>query len=107
MAPLTPKTTNGFAHRVPCPHCGQPNDMRELQEMMGAGFEPGLKASCDHCHRNMVVTTVQPVTIVHVRQAEGMSDPHAGSGVPARRQAPPPQQPQGFFAKLFGAPKGQ
>lgn len=106
MPPLSPKNTHGFLHAVPCPHCGQPNDMREIHEMMGQGFEPGLKASCDHCHRNMQVTAVQPTVVVHVRQAEGMSDPNAGGGIPARRVVPPVKQP-GFFERLLGAPKGK
>ena len=71
---VTKKATSGAIHRVPCPHCGRPNNFRDLRPMDGAGWgsyglEPGAVISCDSCGKRMQVTGVQDVTVVTVRQA--------------------------------------
>jgi hypothetical protein len=71
---VTKKRTKGAIHRVPCPHCGRPNDCRGLQPKDGIGgwggygLEQGAKLSCDHCNRLMKITGVQDVTVVTVEQ---------------------------------------
>lgn len=73
----TKKATRGALHRVPCPHCGRPNDLRVLaagtaaQQNAGWGgnlVERGTILDCDHCNRKMQIVKVQSVKIVTVRQ---------------------------------------
>lgn len=57
------KQTNGFIFSVPCPHCDNTNDFRNLHQDMGAGYglsglETGTKVDCDHCKRHAVITGV-------------------------------------------------
>lgn len=69
MAPKQqiPPVTQGPMHAVPCPHCGAPNDFRELESHKA---EPGDTAACDACDGVMQITAMQPVTIVRVRKIE-------------------------------------
>lgn len=64
-----PPSTKGPQHAVPCPHCGHPNDFRELQEHR---VEVGDFAACDKCNGVMEVTAMQPVMVVHVRRRTDM-----------------------------------
>ncbi len=71
MPPVPPpstKTCDGPVHKVPCPHCGKPNDLRDLQRDVGESFEPGLTYECDSCRLINHITSVTPVLVVRVRQ---------------------------------------
>lgn len=88
MANQSP-TTNGPIHAVRCPHCGKPNDFRDLhsQQLLDTGAIP----ECDHCHRLMEVVRIAPVTVVTVRAASqralsGATQVRQPAG-PAPRQA--------------------
>jgi len=67
-SPTSPKGLKGPIYAVPCPHCGKTNDLRGLQEQIGAAFEKGAVVDCDHCGHCAMVTAVQPVTFVAVIQ---------------------------------------
>lgn len=74
MPPVSPKVVNGKIDSVPCPHCGQGNDFREIEEelavagSMGAGADRGQRVTCDHCQRDMEVVQIQKTVIVATRQ---------------------------------------
>lgn len=71
----TKETLSGPSHAVPCPHCKAPNNflgMRPTGDNAGwgaYGLEPGTVVECDHCNRRMVITNVQEITVITVRQA--------------------------------------
>jgi len=79
MANQTPRqqtpVVGGPIHSVPCPHCGAPNDLRELQgqNLLDTGHNI-ICASVDgnrnqrHCGRVFQVTRIQPIVYVQVRQ---------------------------------------
>lgn len=74
-------SVNGPIEKVPCPHCGKPNDFRELAEsddkelastgdVDGSGNqvpEPGQIVLCDHCEMRMEISGVRTMTFVWVR----------------------------------------
>lgn len=64
----TAATVDGPVHKVPCAHCGKPNDLRVLQKDLGESFEPGTSYQCDHCHRLNRITKVVPTLVIQVRQ---------------------------------------
>lgn len=63
--------TRGTIDRVPCPHCGRPNDFRELdgQQLLDTGH----KVSCrgenpgEGCGQIMEVVAVQTLKVLAVR----------------------------------------
>lgn len=61
--------TQGVIHAVPCPHCGKPNDFRELdsQQLLDTGHE----VECDACHRTMQVAQINVVKVLSVRPVAG------------------------------------
>lgn len=63
----TPPTTNGIINQVRCPHCGKPNDFRDLQSEQL--LDTGAVTDCDHCKRLMEVVRIQPMIVVTVRAA--------------------------------------
>jgi phage terminase large subunit GpA-like protein len=76
--PLPPRqgTTHGPLHKVPCPHCGKPNDFRPLageeQGMSGwgdQGLETGATIECDHCRRLSKIAGVERITVVTLVRA--------------------------------------
>ena len=67
-APTTPATVEGPVHKVPCPWCGKPGDLRGIQSQIGQAFEAGCTYGCDHCKGLIKITRVAPVTIVQVKQ---------------------------------------
>jgi hypothetical protein len=71
---VTKKATRGPTHRVPCPHCGKPNDLRKLAPTSrNAGWganmiETGNIIDCDHCGKYSQIARVQSITVVTLRQ---------------------------------------
>lgn len=72
-----PPNTNGPAHAVPCPHCGHPNDFRELESHQ---VDVGDLAACDKCDGVMKVTAKQNVVVVHVARINQKSPREKGPG---------------------------
>lgn len=72
-------TTTGPVHRVPCPHCGKPQDMRELaaQNLLDTGND----VVCEDCGRVYIITGIAQIMLITVRP----------SNRPARRQLPDAQ----------------
>lgn len=66
--PVSPRTTEGPLHAVPCPHCGKANDFRQLDETISSLLEGGTWVSCDHCGGQLTVVKVVPIKVVQVRQ---------------------------------------
>lgn len=56
--------TNGPIHKVPCPHCGKPQDFRELNTQEGTTIYPGTECFCDDCGWGIVIAGVQKVTVL-------------------------------------------
>lgn len=84
-----PSTTQGAIEKVPCPHCGQPNDFTELNEHQA---DRGDTAICDKCDGVMQIVRKQQVTIVTVRRVNqrvpkqgGVGQASTISGAQARR----------------------
>ncbi|HEY4266776.1 MAG TPA: hypothetical protein VGM94_01160 [Galbitalea sp.] len=84
-----PPVTQGPIHRVPCPHCGQPEDFRALNDQQL--LDTGHQVVCEHCGYSMEVVGIQDVKVVSVRK-----DPRT-HGRP--RDPNPPAQP----ARTVGA----
>lgn len=82
--PAAPQTTAGPLHKVPCPHCGHPNDCRLLHEQ--SLLEAGHKIDCDRCHRLMLVLSCAPVVMVQVRQLPGVAPGHSPAGGQLQRK---------------------
>ena len=59
----------GPVSAVPCPWCGRPNDLRNI-EGMGL-LEKGARVDCDHCKRVSVVDGIDTRPRVIVRQYHG------------------------------------
>lgn len=98
-----PPTTNGPVHAVACPHCGRPNDLRELenQNLLDTGSEIVCgpvdgQPNTGHCGRVFVVTRIQMIKAVQV----------APLNTQARRGQPAPQPARtvgpGGLRKLLG-----
>ncbi len=68
--------------RVPCPHCGQKNDLRELQATQC--FDTGNEIECDHCHRMMQVASIATLTVVAVRALNKSAPARDPDAAPAR-----------------------
>jgi len=60
-------------HAVRCPHCGKPNDFREVSDAL-AEEDGRPTVECDHCHGIMEVVKIQPTTLIWVRPGKGGSD---------------------------------
>lgn len=83
---MTTPTTNGPINAVRCPHCGKPNDFRDLQQQQL--LDTGHIAECDHCRRLMEVIRIAPVTIITVRASSGQPSQRRRPGqLPPARQA--------------------
>lgn len=68
-----PPMTGGPIHGVPCPHCGTPNDLRDLdaQNLLDTGNEIVCSPvdgaiGTKHCGRMFVVSRIQMVKVVQV-----------------------------------------
>jgi predicted RNA-binding Zn-ribbon protein involved in translation (DUF1610 family) len=81
-----PPTTQGSIEQVPCPHCGKPNDLRELesQQLLDTGHE----IICDHCGRLFDIVGIKHVKVVVVR---------------ASRNQPRRAEPEAAAATTIGA----
>lgn len=97
--------TNGTIDKVPCPHCGAPQDFRELNTQEGTTLFPGTEIFCDDCGWGSQVAVVKKVTIVYLKPTT-VRDPqwkpgqqHGGGG--QQRQVKPP----GFVQRLLGGGK--
>jgi NAD-dependent SIR2 family protein deacetylase len=75
VQPQLPPMVQGPIDRVPCPHCGKPNNFRRVDEML----ENGNIFSCDYCKKQMQICGVKDVRFVAVRK------PGAGGAVQRRR----------------------
>lgn len=62
-----PPTTQGPIDRVPCPHCGKPNNFKGHYEML----DPGNVFACDHCKNPMQVAGVRDVKVILLRKPRG------------------------------------
>lgn len=74
-APPQPPMVQGPIDRVPCPHCGKPNNFRRTDEML----EVGNLFTCDYCKKPMQVCGVRDVRFVAVRK------PGTGKAIQRRR----------------------
>lgn len=94
------KSVRGPIDRVPCPHCGKPNDFRVLQDQQL--LDTGHQVFCDHCGYSCEVTQISHLTLVAVRKDPSGKRRAAGP----RRQVAQGQQRQvgkpGFFQRLLG-----
>lgn len=70
-------TTQGTVERMPCPHCGKPNDFRELDNQQC--LDTGHKMSCDWCHHRMEITMIRVVKFVQARPIDGVAVPALGA----------------------------
>lgn len=79
--PQIPPTTTGTIDRVPCPHCGKPNNFREIdgQQLL----DTGSAFQCDHCGGMMEVARIVTTKIVSVRK----SDVRPRAGLPSPQQS--------------------
>jgi hypothetical protein len=72
-----PKWTQGSIDRVPCPHCGKPNDFRELE--MQQLLDTGHRVICrgenpgEGCGRLMEVAAIRVIKVIAVRPAMGIA----------------------------------
>jgi hypothetical protein len=101
--PRQPPSVQGPVHQVPCPHCGRPNDMREIdaQNLLDTGSEFQCtpvdgQPNTGHCGRVFVVTRIANVKLVAVAPVHRQV-----------RQGLPPAQPArtvaaGVLARLLG-----
>ena len=64
-APIPPQTS-GPISAVPCPHCGRPNDYRDIHK--DGLLDTGAETYCDHCDGAATVTAVRNVTLVGLRR---------------------------------------
>ena len=96
-----PPVTGGTVNQVQCPHCGKPNDYRELQSQQL--MDTGSDCECDHCHRFMEIVAILPVTYVQVRQSPRRT--HAAAPQQTVRQATTisPAAAQ----RMLGTPRGR
>jgi hypothetical protein len=100
--PPQPPTTNGPVNAVQCPHCGRPNDLRELdsQNLLDTGSEivcSPLEGQRDtgHCGRVFVVVAIQIVKAVVVRPSSRPARHAQASAQPAQAVSP------GFLQRLL------
>jgi len=73
--PLAPQFVNGPIEAVPCPHCAQPNDFREIDDenvtSIGERDEGhGEKVICDRCQKTMEIVQVRRQIVIVVRQSK-------------------------------------
>lgn len=66
------KATSGVIDRVPCPHCGKTNDLRQLKAQMLLLEKARL--DCDHCGRVMMVVGTRKVEVVTMIQSPHPAD---------------------------------
>lgn len=104
------KFTQGTMDRVPCPHCGKPNDFRPLadQQLIDTGHE----FFCDHCDNSMIVTSTRDVKLIAVmKNPSGRRAPMTQQQQQQARQrqalAGAARPPQTFMQKLLGIGPGQ
>lgn len=70
-----PPMVQGPIDRVPCPHCGKPNNFRRVDELL----EVGNRFACDHCKRPMQIAGIRDVRFIAV------SKPGAGQQIVRRK----------------------
>ena len=58
--------TRGTVDRVPCAHCGTPQDLRPAKE--AKLLDTGIDVTCDKCNKTSQVVAVKDVTMVALRQ---------------------------------------
>lgn len=64
LTPQQPPMVQGPIDRVPCPHCGKPNNCRRLDEML----DVGVIFICDHCKQKVEISGLRDVRFVAVRK---------------------------------------
>lgn len=103
MPQRQPPTVNGPVHHVPCPHCGRPNDLRELdsQNLLDTGAEiicssVDGSAGTGHCGRLFMVSAVRIVKFVVVVPLHKVVRQGLPAAEPARAVAP------GLLQRLLG-----
>ncbi len=69
-----PPTTHGPVQQVPCPHCGKPNDLRELdaQNLLDTGGEIVCgpiegQVNTGHCGRLFEIVGIRMIKVIVVR----------------------------------------
>lgn len=70
-APRPQPWSQGASDRVPCPSCGKPNSMVELDSQQL--LDTGHRVDCMHCHRMMEVVAIRVVKVVAVRPWDAQS----------------------------------
>jgi len=72
MANSTPQQSPGVTgpiDRVPCPHCGKPNDFRDLSSQQL--LDTGHRLFCDSCGNSMEIAAIRTMTFLLVRPLRG------------------------------------
>lgn len=98
---MSNKNVRGPIDRVPCPHCGKPNDFREMKAQHL--LDTGHRMFCDHCGHSMEVVQILAVEYVAVRRDPNGGSAAVGGGRRAAAAAPQRKQVQpGFIQRLLG-----
>lgn len=82
--------SQGPIHGVKCPHCGAPNDFRELLTQGDTTIFPNTEVFCDHCGWMMIVKQVLKVTMIKVVPAM-RRDPQHGQAAQGAHTISPQQ----------------
>ncbi len=90
-----PPTTHGPVDQVPCPHCGKPNDLRELdsQQLLDTGHEIVCgplegRPPIGHCGRVFTVAGIRMVKVIVVRPSQAQPRRQLAPSQPARTIGP-------------------
>ena len=89
--PRVSPTTHGTVDQVPCPHCGKPNDLRELdgQQLLDTGHDIVCgpldgQLNVGHCGRLFTVVGIRMVKVIVVRQSHDQPRREAAPAQAAR-----------------------
>jgi len=92
-----PKSTQGTVDRVPCPHCGRPNDFRELdtQQLLDTGHRVICRGenAGEGCGQLMEVVAVRVFKMLAVKPIRGTVT-NSGGAPAAEASTMSPQQLQ-------------
>ncbi len=101
--PRQPPIVQGPVEQVPCPHCGRPNDMREIDSQnlldTGSDFQCGPvdgQPNTGHCGRVFQVVRIRLVKLVAVIPVQRAPRAELPAAQPARAVSP------GVLRKLLG-----
>lgn len=81
-----PPSTHGPVNEVPCPHCGKPQDLRELdsQQLLDTGHD----IVCEFCQRVYIVCRIVMVKVVALKPSMTPARQSQQAAQPARTIGP-------------------